>query len=202
MVTTMMYSEAFPSSPMRHCFFDLKQGLKNSTFLQISCSEKQRDGSFIRNRIIIFLEHMPNFIEALTSICHHGTYLKLHVPKSEKDNVAGPKTLNLFSAPLPDPTISPIERMKKTGASSLADEELVSLLFSAGLTDEQSIGLAREVLKECGGLKGLSKAKARKLKAVDEIGNIRSSALLAVFEIARRLNSRDSSASPSSGIPT
>lgn len=92
--------------------------------------------------------------------------------------------------------------MKKDGASSLADEELVSLLFSAGLTDEQSIELARRVLKDCGGLTGLSNAKARKLKRVDEIGNIRSSALIAVFEIARRLKAGDSSANLSSGIHT
>lgn len=89
--------------------------------------------------------------------------------------------------------------MKKEGAGSLADEELVSLLFSAGLTGEQSIGLARKVLKECGGLMGLSKARARKLKRVDEIGDIRSSAILAVFEIARRLKAGDGSADLSRG---
>ncbi|MEJ5995590.1 UPF0758 domain-containing protein [Pedobacter sp. Du54] len=131
---------------------------------------------------------MPDVIEALTSICHHASYLKLASPKGGTGDHPEGQTLKLYPTPLPDPNISPIERMKKTGAGSLADEELVSLLFSAGLTDEQSISLARSILKECGGLKGVGKARAKKLKSVPEIGNIRSSAILAVVEIAKRLN--------------
>lgn len=193
-----MYSEAFPTSPMRHYFFDLKQGIKGNNFLQISCSEKQRDGSFVRNRIIIFLEHMPDVIEALTSICHHAAYLKLDVPNSRKDDGHGTQTLSLYPSPLPDPSMRPVERMKKSGAGSLADEELISLLFSAGLTDERSLCLARSILKECGGLKGLGKASARKLKSVAEIGDIRSSAILAAVELAKRLKFLESCPSPSS----
>jgi len=197
----MMYSEAFPSNPMRHYFFDLKQSGRGHLFLQISCSEKQRDGSYQRNRIVVFLRDLPLVIQALSSICHHAAFLEMRAVQLREPAARAMDNPGLLEYPIPDPTLRPIERMKLTGASSLADEELISLLFSAGLTDEQSLSLARSILKECGGLKGIALAKARKLKSVPEIGNIRSSAILAVVELARRLNSLDGSPSHSIELP-
>ncbi|WP_113653118.1 UPF0758 domain-containing protein [Pedobacter namyangjuensis] len=188
METTMMYSEAFPSNPMRHYFFDLKQGMKGHNFLQISCSERQRDGSFLRNRIIIFLRDLPMAIEALTSVCHHAAYLKLDQPEQTAVQAQESQQRRLSAALASDASMAAIDRLKKNGASSLADEELVSLLFSAGLSSGQSVELAKKLLKECGGVIGLSKAPATQLKSLPDIGDVRSSAILAVAEIARRIN--------------
>lgn len=187
MVTTMMYSEAFPSDPMRQYFFDLKQGHKGHIFLQISCSEKQRDGSYLRNRIVIFLRDLPLVVQALSSICHHAAFLDMKSGRLKEPTARVQQMPGLSESPLPDPALKPIERMRLTRAVSLADEELVSLLFSAGLTDEQSLELSRSVLAGRGGLAGLAKSTAAELKTVAGIGEIRSSTILAVVEIARRL---------------
>lgn len=188
METTMMYSEAFPSNPMRHYFFDLKQGGKGHNFLQISCSERQRDGSYHRNRIIIFLRDLPMVIEALTSMCHHAAYLKLDQPRQVAVQAEKSQDLKLSTSPEADASVAPINRLKKNGACSLADEELVSLLFSAGLSGGQSVELAKKLLKECGGVIGLSKAPVNQLKSLPDIGDVRSSAILAASELARRIN--------------
>lgn len=184
----MMYSEAFPSSPLRHYFFDLRQAGRGHVFLQLSCSEKQRDGSYQRNRIVVFLRDMPMVIEALTSICHHAGYLDLDGPEGSVKSEADSLHQKLCPAPLPDAGMAPVGRMKRTGAGSLTDGELVALLFSAGLTDGQSLELSQKVLAACGGLSGLAYATSGELKRIPGIGNIRSSAILATVEIARRLN--------------
>jgi hypothetical protein len=62
----------FSSGPIRHYFFDYKQGAMGHLFVQLTYSEKLRDGSYQRNRVFFFERNLPLVVQALASLCHHA----------------------------------------------------------------------------------------------------------------------------------
>lgn len=80
----------------------------------------------------------------------------------------------------------PRERLLKHGAEALSDAELVALLLRNGAKGKDVMALARELLSQWGGIRGLFATECRSLFQIKGLGPAKISALLAVSEIAKR----------------
>ncbi len=80
----------------------------------------------------------------------------------------------------------PRERIFKQGAQALSDAELVALLLRNGVKGKDVLALARELLSQFGGIRGLFAEDNRSLFKVKGLGPAKVSTLLAVSEIAKR----------------
>lgn len=194
MESKIMYTEAFPSGPMRHYFFDYKQGARGDLFVQLTCSEKQRDGGFQRNRVVFFERDLPLVVQAFASLCHHAAHLKL----------AGPEQVPVFKRergiPSWEPDMKPRERLLAHGPLALSDAELLAMLIGSGTTKETAVDLAARVLKAFGGLNGLLGASYKRLSRFSGLGLAKCSTILSAVEIAMRLFGREDNG-PSRGLP-
>jgi len=82
----------------------------------------------------------------------------------------------------------PRERLKNLGASALKSEELVAILLRTGTRGENVLHLAERMLREHGGLVGLSRLPLSEMKRVRGIGEVKAIELQAVFELGRRVS--------------
>jgi DNA repair protein RadC len=89
----------------------------------------------------------------------------------------------------------PREKLLHRGIDSLTDAELIALLLSTGTRELSAIGLARLVLSETGGLRGLASSGVEALMKIRGIGRAKAITLVAGFELGRR-KSREVSESP------
>ncbi len=96
----------------------------------------------------------------------------------------------------------PRERLLAGGAGALSDAELLAVLLRTGSAGKHAVELARELLAESGGLRGLICAESRAgAGASPGLGPARRAQLQAAVELARRslreeLRSRSALASP------
>ncbi|MCL4183720.1 MAG: DNA repair protein RadC, partial [Burkholderiaceae bacterium] len=96
----------------------------------------------------------------------------------------------------------PRERLLAGGAGALSDAELLAVLLRTGTAGKHAVELARELLAESGGLRGLIRAESRAGPGGSPgLGPARRAQLQAAVELARRslreeLRSRDALASP------
>ncbi len=95
----------------------------------------------------------------------------------------------------------PRERLLAGGAAALSDAELLAVLLRTGTAGKHAVELARELLAESGGLRGLVCADAATAPRSAGLGPARRAQLQAAVELARRslreeLRSRDVLASP------
>jgi DNA repair protein RadC len=79
----------------------------------------------------------------------------------------------------------PRERLLAKGAAVLSDAELVAVLLRTGLPGKSAVDVAREMLRDFGGLGGLLAAGAA-LKRVKGLGAAKSAQFIAALELARR----------------
>lgn len=89
------------------------------------------------------------------------------------------------------PDERPRERITKFGADSLTDAELVALLLGSGLKGRNAIGVANDLLQDCGGLRGLQRKSIAELKRIKGLGPARACVLAACFEIGERASLSD-----------
>ena len=80
----------------------------------------------------------------------------------------------------------PRERLLRYGAQALSDAELLAVLFRSGHARVSVLDLAREFLRDNGGLAGLVGTGATSLRCPG-LGDVKIATLLAVVEIACRL---------------
>ena len=80
----------------------------------------------------------------------------------------------------------PREKMLQGGVSILSDAELLAVLLRSGNHGKDVLTLARDLLSEAGGIRGLFNLESHRLSAVKGLGPAKVAALLAVMEIARR----------------
>ena len=80
----------------------------------------------------------------------------------------------------------PRERMLLHGAETLSDSELVAILLGSGVNGQNSIQLARQLLKD-GGIRSVRLVEARDLAERRGVGPAKATRIAAAFEIARRL---------------
>ena len=82
----------------------------------------------------------------------------------------------------------PREKLMQQGAASLTNTELLAILLRSGTAEKSAIDLARDVMAISGGrLDALAREEAACLKAIHGIGAAKATAILACFELARRL---------------
>jgi DNA repair protein RadC len=79
----------------------------------------------------------------------------------------------------------PRERLLAKGAAVLSDAELVAVLLRTGLPGKSAVDVAREMVRDFGGLGGLLAAGAA-LKRVKGLGAAKSAQFIAALELARR----------------
>ena len=79
------------------------------------------------------------------------------------------------------------KRILQMGEQGLSDVECLALVLRAGRGFESAEQLAQMLLRQFGGLAGLSLRSIREL-ARDGVGSVRASAVLAAFGLARRLS--------------
>ena len=82
----------------------------------------------------------------------------------------------------------PRERLLSVGASSLSNEELLSILLNSGTKDTSVKNLATTVLSKAGEIKSLNKLTYQDLIKIKGIGSAKACTLLSVIELSKRMN--------------
>lgn len=80
----------------------------------------------------------------------------------------------------------PRERMLRTGATALGDEELLAMVLGTGVRDHPVLAVAATLVRTAGGVGPLSRASPRELAQVTGIGAARATRVAAAFELGRR----------------
>jgi DNA repair protein RadC len=81
----------------------------------------------------------------------------------------------------------PREKMAKFGANSLTDSELLAILLRTDIQGENVIALSQRLLRDYGGLTGLSRVPLSQLYNLRGLGEAKAAQLKAALEIGRRL---------------
>ena len=100
------------------------------------------------------------------------------------------------------PEERPRERLAKFGAKALTDAELIALMLGSGLRGRTAIGVAADLLNQCGGLRGLQRQSSKTLTQYKGLGPARASVLAACFELAERTSLSELKARPSIEHPS
>lgn len=82
----------------------------------------------------------------------------------------------------------PRERLINKGVSSLADEELLSIVLKTGTKDASAKVLATQILKEIGNIQNLKNISFHELTKLKGIGAAKACLILAIQELHRRMN--------------
>lgn len=80
----------------------------------------------------------------------------------------------------------PREKLLLRGAKALSDAELLAIFLRTGFAGRSAVGLARDLLKQFGGITGLLCADQVAFCAVKGLGNAKFAQLQSVLELARR----------------
>src|SRR5260370_10496208 len=81
----------------------------------------------------------------------------------------------------------PREKLAAHGASALTDPELIAILLRTGMTGKNAVEVGRDLLKEYGSLRGLSRCTVDELKKVRGVGFTKAVQLAAAFDLGNRL---------------
>ena len=85
----------------------------------------------------------------------------------------------------------PRERLLARSAGALSDQELLAVLLRSGTRGASAIDLAASLLRDHGGLRGLASAKPEELASNGGVGMAKATALVAAFELGRRVDHPD-----------
>ncbi len=80
----------------------------------------------------------------------------------------------------------PREKLLQRGPGALTDAELLAIFLRVGVRGKSAVDLARELLEQFGGLRGLLGAQHQELCAAKGLGPAKYSQLRAVMEMSRR----------------
>lgn len=80
----------------------------------------------------------------------------------------------------------PRERLLRDGAESLSDAQLMAILLRVGRPDSSAIQVAIELLRQVGGLQGLSNRGIEELCRVRGVGPAKAAQLKAALELGKR----------------
>lgn len=84
-------------------------------------------------------------------------------------------------------TERPRERLLEYGASSLANDELLSILLDTGKKGKNVKDLSLEVLQCCGNIQALQNITKDQLLSIDGIGVVKALKLLSAIELGKRI---------------
>ena len=85
----------------------------------------------------------------------------------------------------------PRERLLSQGAGALSDAELLAVILRNGVQGKDATSLARELLAQFGGMRGLLSADHSELQKVKGLGQAKVAALIAITEMAKRCLRQD-----------
>ena len=80
----------------------------------------------------------------------------------------------------------PREMLLEKGPEALSDAALLAILLRIGRQGQDAVGLAREMLTEFDGFRGLTSARYEDLSRIKGIGKAKIAQILAVMEIVKR----------------
>ncbi|MCG6863462.1 MAG: DNA repair protein RadC [Chromatiaceae bacterium] len=80
----------------------------------------------------------------------------------------------------------PREKLLARGAQALTDAELLAIFLRTGVSGKSAVDLARDLLAELGGLKGLFSANEKGFLAIKGLGKAKYAQLQAVLALSRR----------------
>jgi len=80
----------------------------------------------------------------------------------------------------------PREKLLARSAAALSDAELLAILLRTGIPGRTAVDLARDLLREFGGLRGLLEADRRRFCAAPGLGDAKFVLVQAVLEMGRR----------------
>lgn len=81
----------------------------------------------------------------------------------------------------------PRERLIKFGADKLSDAEILAILLRVGSQETTAIDLARQLIKEFGGFRGMDSRSVAELCQVSGIGPAKAAQIKAALEAGKRL---------------
>jgi DNA repair protein RadC len=84
------------------------------------------------------------------------------------------------------PDDRPREKLRRHGAAALGDNELIALVLGSGRQRVDALGVANEVLRARGGLRGLARSTCDDLTSIAGVGPAKAVQLLAALEAGRR----------------
>jgi DNA repair protein RadC len=90
----------------------------------------------------------------------------------------------------------PRERLLSYGAAALSLAELLAIILRTGSQDENVVGMALRLLKEYGGLPGLSQATTTELSGIKGLGPAKIAQLKAALELGKRFQFESPDARP------
>ena len=90
----------------------------------------------------------------------------------------------------------PRERLYHKGAAALSDAELLAIQLGTGVPGLSVLEVARELLTQFGSLQELAGREVAEVAAVRGVGRAKAVRLASVFEITRRLRSRNGPSRP------
>src|SRR5690348_15574773 len=102
-------------------------------------------------------------------------------PKTERASEYG-----LMINEMPDED-RPREKLQKLGVGALTDSELLAILLRVGVQGESVLALSQRLLRDYGGLTGLSRVPFEQLCQLRGMGEAKAAQLKAALEIGRRL---------------
>ena len=95
----------------------------------------------------------------------------------------------------------PREKLARSGAEALGDNELLALLLGAGTRGRGALDVANDLLAVGGGLRGLTRLGRDELACAPGVGEARAARVLAAIELGRRSLWRDPDERPQFGTP-
>jgi DNA repair protein RadC len=81
----------------------------------------------------------------------------------------------------------PREKLAAHGASALTDPELIAILLRTGIRGANAIEIARKLLRDHGGLSGLSRCSVHDLSRIPGVRFAKATQLVAAFGLGQRL---------------
>ena len=90
----------------------------------------------------------------------------------------------------------PREKLARSGAEALGDNELLAILLGAGTRGRNALDIANALLEAAGGLRGLTRMGRDELSGAHGIGAARAARVQAAVEIGRRSLTRDPAERP------
>ncbi len=81
----------------------------------------------------------------------------------------------------------PRERLLRLGPSACTSSELLAILMRTGSHERSALGLADEIIRRFGGLKGAANASIDEMQGVKGIGEVKAIEIAAAVEIGKRL---------------
>ena len=81
----------------------------------------------------------------------------------------------------------PSERFLKSGAHTLTNAELLAILLRVGVKGKSAVDLARQIIREAKGLRGLDKLEPKDLYSIKGLSDAKIAQIKASIELGKRI---------------